>query len=64
LLFAVITSELESEVLVAPWRARFLVMRLGVCTLLTHPEERRNDEHSNEDSPAADFELLHLTDGG
>lgn len=66
--FAVITSELESEALSSPVAGGvFLVMSLGVWYTVhrTRRSAMEIDEHLVfEDSPAADFELLHLTDGG
>jgi hypothetical protein len=66
--FVVITSELESEALSSPVAGGvFLVMSLGVwCTVhRIRSSVMEIEEHLVfEDSPAADFELLHLTDGG
>ena len=66
--FTAITSELESEALSSPVAGGvFLVMSLGVwytAHRIRSSVIEIEDHLVFEDSPAADFELLHLTDGG
>jgi hypothetical protein len=66
--FTAVTSELESEAFVSPVSGSlFLVMSLGAwCTVhrIRSSVVEVDQELTFEDTPAAPFQFLHLTDGG